>query len=471
MTSRTSPRANPIPAPSSPETGFHLFTNLPSGLLDRLLTNPHLHATDLNALHEAAHLQNPALSNAVQTAATLLLQADEHGRTLLASPLKGEAPLSALAFKSLLNAPAPLSPHSSLWSCGRNDFGQAARPSSADTNSLLQCFRPVDNAFEDEAPSACIISISAGAFHSACLTSLGALHVTGSNSHGQLGVADSSRRSAWTHVADLKSMRICQVACGEKHTVVLSAHGAVYATGANGSGQLGLSDRVDRITFQPAVQNNAVMIAAGRSHTVVLLRDGSVVAAGENSNGQLGSRADDGLLTFRPVQCFGQRVVRIACGNDTTMLLTARNCVLATGKRPCGLSVIGGLGTSRISHLSVAERFAIVRTQRNDVAVSAFRKRFGVPDELRCVAASHVSAGVSHYVVLRTDGSVLAAGGNAFGQVGAGNMGLTLEGSPGARVIRTHQVQLSPVTLPTGYRALQAAAGAFHTVYLLAKND
>lgn len=269
----------------------------------------------------------------------------------------------------------------------------------------------------------------------------------------------------------LRHVRVAQVACGAAHTVVLTGQDELLVAGANDYGQLGTGDIHQRIDFSKCAQftSHAVsMLAAGAAHTVVLTEDGCVYATGDNANGQLGGRRDKGRRVFQPVGCFGRKVVRIACGSDTTMLLTVDNMVLVTGKRQCGMSVIGGLGISKVTHLSVGEGFAIASTAENHVAVSAHRKRFCVTDELLGVNAHCVSAGVSHYAIVTAEGGVLAGGANAFGQVAAGQMGLTIEGSQYARIIRPHRVPLSVVDIPPGYRALQVASGAFHTLYLLA---
>lgn len=153
------------------------------------------------------------------------------------------------------------------------------------------------------------------------------------------------------------------------------------------------------------------------------------------------------------------------------MLLTADNMVLVTGKRKCGLSVIGGLGTSRVTHLSVGEGFAIASTDERAVAVSFYRKRFFVTDELTVIDAACVSAGMSHYTIATEEGDALASGANAFGQVAAGQMGLTIEGGTNARIIRPHRVPLSQVDIPPGYRVKHVAAGSFHTLFLLAADE
>lgn len=451
-----------------PKSLLQFLAELPYGLLERLLSTTSLHATDLMVLYSVSRRSFPSIAHAVQNAACNIIHDLPHGAAILQSALPGETPLSLLRFTSLQEEEVCIETNASLWSTGRNDAGQGVRPSLNDVNILHPCFRlPSDRLDFLESP-AVVAGLSAGSMHSAVRTALGALHMAGANTRGQLGVGDTTSRPSWTYVFDLKWTRVAQVACGEAHTVVLTGNGQIFTTGANSSGQLGLGDVNDRNRFERIPLASVVMVAAGRSHTVCLLQDGTVLATGDNSRGQLGGRSGNAVTSFHKVSCFGRKVMRIACGNDTTMMLTEENMVLVTGKRQCGLSVIGGLGTSIVTHLEVGERFAIVRTARGDAAVSKNRKRFYVSDELGRVTANAVSAGISHYVVLCQHGDVLASGTNAFGQVGAGDMGLTLEGSPNARVIRAHQVPLSPVLLPSGYRALQVAAGAFHTLYLLA---
>lgn len=459
------------PSQSHPNSLLHYLAALPCGLLERLLSAPNLQVKDLIALHSVAQKSAPAVAHAVQGAATTLLRHYHYGPSLLQSSLPGETPLSQLRFLSLLDSLPDRDPHTSLWSAGRNDTGQGVRLSSHDSNVLQPCFRLPSDRLDFSTPPAAVAALSAGSMHSAVITALGALHVAGSNSRGQLGVGDLTSRFSWTHIADLKWTRVAQVACGEAYTVVLTGDGSLFATGANSYGQLGLGDTIDRTRFERLPITGVVMIATGRQHTVCLLQDGTVFATGDNSRGQLGGSSGKALTSFQLVSCFGRKVDRIACGSDTTMMLTTENMVLVTGKRQCGLSVIGGLGTSVITHLVVGERFAIARTAQGEAALSVCRKRFYVSDELMHVTVESVSAGIAHYAVLCEKGSVLAAGANAFGQVSAGNMGLTIEGSPNARIIRAHQVPLSPVNLPSGYRALKVAAGGFHTLYLLAPND
>lgn len=386
-----------------------------------------------------------------------------------------------------------------VWSSGRNEAGQGARESTGDVNGLERTL-PLPGVVVADGDF--IVSVAAGGRHSAALTASGLLLMSGANDSGQLGSGDYVCRNGWTPVNNPSNLRIAMVACGARHSISLSGDGRVFACGANDHGQLGIScysgDRnietcvvggiqdqhrgglcalskvnsiveVQGIDLQDSTWLGGVsQISAGTAHSIALLSDGRVYAAGDNNQGQLGiSPSVKSVSRFVQVETFGHRIQRVACGADTTMLLTQDNMVLVSGKRSTGLCVIGGLGSSQITHLSIGARFAIARTRENDVVFSRCRKRFELLSELEDVPAKDVSSGIGHYVLVTEDGGIMASGRNAFGQVGAGPMGLTIQGGQDARIVRAHRVPLTQVAVPHGYRAVQVAAGEFHTLYLL----
>lgn len=442
---------------------------LPRGALEHVLASG-LCADDLDALLVAARstLHIDALARCVEQVCFRLVRNSPAGRAAALAPLGGECSLDLLRFAERLDpCAAPASAHAQVWSCGRNDAGQGAR-AGGDVNELVRAAAPPCAPVGAPLCGAPLVAVAAGADFSAALTAAGGVLVAGSNARGQLGGA----RAGWTPAASLAHVRVVQLACGGAHALALDAMGRVWAAGANDAGQLGLgmstSDACDVFVRAPKLAAKVKMLAAGRAHSVALLDDGRVFAAGDGRGGQLGRAHTRGCaVSFVPLLCFGHRVVRVAAGADTTMLLTANNMILVSGKRPGCLSVIGGLGSARVTHLGVGEGFAIARTRGRDVALSMCRKRFAVTDSLTAVGATAVSAGLAHYAIVTQDGGVLAAGANAFGQVAAGQMGLTIEGGAGARIIRAHRVPLSSVQIPQGYRALQVAAGAYHSLYLL----
>ncbi len=80
--------------------------------------------------------------------------------------------------------------------------------------------------------------------------------------------ADGDNRFGACDVYDWQD--ICQISCGECHTVGLKADGTLIACGSNSNGQCEVSD----------LPGKAVAVSCGRFHTAILMEDGSVLIKG-----------------------------------------------------------------------------------------------------------------------------------------------------------------------------------------------
>lgn len=89
-----------------------------------------------------------------------------------------------------------------------------------------------------------ITKVCCGSSHSAALTDWGNLYTFGSNSVGQLGCGDSDGSSSSIIepklVSALGTKKIVQIAVGDKHNIVLTNEGELFAWGLNNRGQLGI---------------------------------------------------------------------------------------------------------------------------------------------------------------------------------------------------------------------------------------
>ena len=93
------------------------------------------------------------------------------------------------------------------------------------------------------------------------------------------------------------------VAAGERHSVVVTATGQVWAWGDNSAGQIGDGTNETRETpvMVPGLSDIvSVTSEAIASHTLALAGDGTVWSWGSNSSGQLGDGTRDARLDAVP---------------------------------------------------------------------------------------------------------------------------------------------------------------------------
>ena len=146
-----------------------------------------------------------------------------------------------------------------------------------------------------------------GLYHTVYLKSDGTVWAAGYNNAGQLGDGTTTQRTNPVQVAvptDFKepfgASKIKSVSVGDWHTLMLTAEGTVYGSGANG-GQLADGTTESRSIFK-AIENTDGSILAGVrdaqakwDQSVFLMEDGTALTAGGNWKGALG----DGTMTAK----------------------------------------------------------------------------------------------------------------------------------------------------------------------------
>jgi alpha-tubulin suppressor-like RCC1 family protein/protocatechuate 3,4-dioxygenase beta subunit len=159
-------------------------------------------------------------------------------------------------------------------------------------------------------------AIEAGRAHNLALKDDGTLWAWGSNSSGQLGNGTASGwcpDSQFYHPRDEVGQPVptrvsiptdvVAAAAGNDHSLALDAHGTVWAWGANGRGQLGLSEVQEgwllSVNTPAPVKTlpedaEVVDVAAGNQYSLALTADGRVLAWGDNQLGQLGDGTEGG---------------------------------------------------------------------------------------------------------------------------------------------------------------------------------
>ena len=157
-------------------------------------------------------------------------------------------------------------------------------------------------------------------------------------------------------------------------------------------------------------------LAAGLYHSLVLLDDGTVMAFGYNSNGQLGDGSTTTQLTLVRVNLGDNKAQAIAAGAHHSLVLLDDGTVMAFG-----YNFSGQLGDG-----STTNRLTPVRVN------------------LGSNKAQAIAAGYYHSLILLDDGTVMAFGYNAHGELGDGSTTNRL--TP----VRANLGGKTALTIPTG---------------------
>ncbi|CAN4116052.1 unnamed protein product [Withania somnifera] len=137
--------------------------------------------------------------------------------------------------------------------------------------------------------------IACGGRHSAVITDAGVLLTFGWGLYGQCGLGNTNDALRPTYVSSLLNTRIEAVAGGLWHSVCLCEHGRVYTFGGNQFGQLGLGTGTDHSETSPRLvdasileNKNAKVVSCGARHSAIMTEDSKIYSWGWNKYGQLG---------------------------------------------------------------------------------------------------------------------------------------------------------------------------------------
>lgn len=162
-----------------------------------------------------------------------------------------------------------------------------------------------------------IIAISAGAQHALALKSDGTVWAWGANYSGEVGNGYYYLARTWTpeELAWIRDQKIpyqmpitsaVGIAAGDTYSLILKADGTVWGCGEGNSGQLSQLPPYTGfdVFYTTLVQvpgiNNVKKIAAGANHAIALRNDSSVWTWGSNRDGQLGDGGAHDVLVYSP---------------------------------------------------------------------------------------------------------------------------------------------------------------------------
>ncbi|HWJ49538.1 MAG TPA: IPT/TIG domain-containing protein, partial [Solirubrobacteraceae bacterium] len=240
-----------------------------------------------------------------------------------------------------------------------------------------------------------VASVAAGGRHSLALLAGGTVDAWGDNEYGQLGAPRSVITSnVPIPVPGLTGVKA--ISAGANHSLALLTNGTVMAWGGDESGQLGIGAIREGEEVPTAVKGltGVQAVSAGASHSLALLTNGTVMAWGDDESGQLGT----GNLKSStvPVAVKGLTgVTAIAAGANFSLALLSNGTVMAWGSDEYGQLANGSIGEEQ---------------ELSDVPVQV--------GTLTGVTA--IAAGAEHGLALMGDHTVMAWGGDSYGEIGDG---------------------------------------------------
>jgi alpha-tubulin suppressor-like RCC1 family protein len=142
-----------------------------------------------------------------------------------------------------------------------------------------------------------VMEIACGVRHTLMLTREGKLYAWGDNFRGQLGTGDNHDKYYPSLVALVNNVVFVALACGWKHFLALAEDGAVYSWGNNNYNQLGIRPGEPIVTIPqkvpPPSSSPVCGLLCGTNSSFLLTLDGSLYACGDNTNGRLGISGND----------------------------------------------------------------------------------------------------------------------------------------------------------------------------------
>ncbi|TDH65060.1 uncharacterized protein CCR75_002142 [Bremia lactucae] len=251
-----------------------------------------------------------------------------------------------------------------LYTFGMNDCGQLGldHTQHQSTPQLAKSLEGME-----------VAMVACGLYHTIICTAAGGLYACGKNDYGQLGMGHNRLLKVATFVS-LPNEKVCFVACGYYHSMVVTTDGRTFSCGRNDYGQLGLGNKTHQNALNVvALTANTKMIRAtcGCYHTVLLSEEGQVFVFGRNNKGQLGNRRSADALLPVPLKIRSikdpRRCVDVAAGFYTTSLIVEQKRENDEGDsslldHSCIISICGRVDIDQSGEMEGLSNFGSIST-------------------------------------------------------------------------------------------------------------
>ena len=202
-----------------------------------------------------------------------------------------------------------------------------------------------------------VAQVACGKSHSIGLTAEGDVYTWGAGDEGQLGTGRTAPAYVPRYLSALQGTPVAMISAGAAHCAALSVYGRIYTWGEARCGQLGLGKPLTSQTLPVEVGPTSEAgvelpdcraVACGEFHTVGLTAEGEVYAWGLATRGPPTSRKSTPLP--ERVDGLPERVRSVACGGGSTLLIGESGSVLCwpgSGKELATMPIPKPLRASR----------------------------------------------------------------------------------------------------------------------------
>lgn len=244
-----------------------------------------------------------------------------------------------------------------------------------------------------------VLQVTCGSYHTAAVTGNGDLYTWGGGMYGKLGHGDEAGHATPKRVEALVGATVAQIACGSRHTAIVTASGALYTWGDKENGVAGHGETeghqyLPRLLESMAAKRVAQISACG-FHTAIVTDAGELFTWGEGKFGRLGHMSERNCHSPTIVEYMvGKKPRQVSCGGFHTAVVSE------DGR----LYTFGGGEHGQLGH--------------ND-RVNKMTPTF--VEALDGMFVSQITCGWSHSVALTVKGLVYTWGNGDHGKLGHGN--------------------------------------------------